>query len=585
MTDNHYRSLRKLILGTMILLPFIPFILVIGIGYFYFTTSLENNTIASLKRIVDDHRRMITDFLAEREADLEFVLYAYPYKDISAPETLKEIFTHLQNSSSAFVDIGVFNADGVHVAYNGPYALRGKVYRDEPWFREVMKEGFYISDIFLGFRNVPHFVIALVREEAGRKWAIRATIDTYMFNDLVKKVRIGKTGEAYILNDEGIFQTDRRSGGEILARDPDFARYPDYHQGIRTFMAKDYLGEPHLYATTWMKNGRWILVVRQEEADAFAALRRAGHLIFLITLIGGGAIVAAAIFLTEQLVRRMVKTDAEKGQLEEQLIRAHRLAELGEMSAGFAHEINNPLQIIKSEQSLVEMSLDELANAHPLDGTEQMHEIRDAMNQIKLQINRCGGITQAILKFGRRTDAVAQDVDLRQFVPEVTDMVVKKAGVHGIDLKTAIADETPTVHADPGQLQQVLLNLFNNAMDAVIERHGTQGGKVTVETVAGKNGKAEIRVRDNGSGISLENQSKIFSPFFTTKPVGQGTGLGLSVCYGIIHNLGGTMEVESELGAGTTFVVRLPGTPPSSQPENEMETNDHGKNEDDAGGR
>ena len=585
MKNDHYTSLRKLILGTMILLPFIPFILVIGIGYFYFTTSLESSTIASMKRIVDDHRQMISNFLAEREADLEYILYGYPYEDISNPEFLEDIFARLQSSSSAFVDIGVFNADGVHVAYNGPYALRGKVYRDEPWFKEVMEEGFYISDVFLGFRNIPHFVIALVREEAGRKWAIRATIDTYMFNDLVKKVRIGKTGEAYLLNDEGIFQTDRRSGGEILTRDPDADRYIDYHQGIRTFMQKDYRGEPHLYATTWMKNGQWLLVVRQEEGDAFAALRRAGHLILLITLIGGGAIVAAAFYLTEQLVRRMVKTDAEKGQLEEQLIRAHRLAELGEMAAGFAHEINNPLQIIKSEQSLVEMSLDELAEAHPLDGTEQMHEIRDAMNQIKLQINRCGGITQAILKFGRQTDASAQDVDLRRFIPEVTAMVSKKAGVHGIDLETAVAEETPFVHADPGQLQQVLLNLINNAMDAVMERHGTQGGLLRIEVGAGKNGKAEIRVRDNGSGISLENRSKIFSPFFTTKPVGQGTGLGLSVCYGIIHNLGGTMEVDSEPGDGTTFSIRLPGTHPPSQPENEMETNDHGKIEDDAGGR
>jgi two-component system NtrC family sensor kinase len=111
---------------------------------------------------------------------------------------------------------------------------------------------------------------------------------------------------------------------------------------------------------------------------------------------------------------------------------------------------------------------------------------------------------------------------------------------------------------DPSQFQQVMLNLFNNAMDAVIERHGSKGGMLKIETGIKDEKSLAVTITDNGTGISRENLSKIFSPFFTTKPVGKGTGLGLSVCYGIIESFGGTMEVQSEDKTGTAFIVILP---------------------------
>lgn len=203
----------------MILVPFIPFILVLSTGYYYFATALETSKTASMKRIVNDHRQMIESFLNERRADLEFVQNAYSFEELSQAATLHRVFQLLQRESSAFVDLGVFDESGVHVAYDGPYELKGKIYRHTEWFQNVIKHNYYISDVFLGYRQVPHFIIAMVREGNGRKWVIRATIDTLMFNDLVKKIRIGATGEAYILNVDGILQTDRRSGGHLMEQD------------------------------------------------------------------------------------------------------------------------------------------------------------------------------------------------------------------------------------------------------------------------------------------------------------------------------------------------------------------------------
>jgi len=538
----------------MILVPIIPFILILGVGYYYFTTSLESSAIASMKRIVEDHGQMIDSFLSERKADLEFILHSYDFNDMADPLILDNTFKRLKKESSAFIDLGVFNKDGIHVAYQGPYRLVGRDYAKEEWFKEVMKKGRYISDIYLGFRRIPHFVIALKREDAENPWVIRATIDTYMFCNLVKKVRIGKTGEAYILNTDGTLQTERRSGGNLMEKPADTIKYLKSHSGIKIYTQE----KEYLYATTWLKDDNWMLVVRQEKADALKAFRTASNLIIFISIIGGGIIIAAAFFMTGRIVRRLEKMDTEKEQLSQQLIGASRLAELGEMSTGFAHEINNPLQIIKSEQSLMEMNLSELKDAGQLKKSEPLNEIEDSMEQIKLQISRCSIITQQILKFGRQSEPEKNDVDLRSFIPEVIDMVAKKASVHGISVKQNVAEGIAPVCGDTSQLQQVLLNLFNNAMDAIIDQHGTSGGELSIEAGPKENGNVEIRVTDNGSGIGPENLSKIFSPFFTTKPVGKGTGLGLSVCYGIIDKMGGTMKATSNKGFGTTFTIRLP---------------------------
>ena len=558
MKKSPYGKLKRVILASMILVPLVTLILILGIGYYYFTTSLESSTIATVKRIVADHRHMIDSFLSNRKANLEFILHSYSFKDLADPEMLHKTLKRLQKESDAFVDIGLFNEEGMHVNYQGPYRLVGKDYAEARWFKEVMTKGAYISDVFLGYRRIPHFIIALRKTENGQTWVLRATIDTHMFNQLVKSVRIGKSGEAYLLNAEGVFQTERRSGGNLMEKDPEKLKTPSPQTGIKAFIAENIKGEPYLYATTWLREKDWLLVVRQEKADAFRFLHTAAYIIVIVALLGGGAIVGLALFLTDRIIRRMERMDAEREQLGGQLIRASRLAELGEMATGFAHEINNPLQVMKSEQALMDSILLDVKDKGTLKPSDDLKELEDSIQQIGLQIGRCAEITQSILQFGRQSEPVLQDVDLRTFIPEVTKMVEKKADVHGISLNQRISDDLPPVHGDRGQLQQVLLNLLNNAMDAILMRHGAEGGELVVEAGAGEEGKVYIRVKDNGIGINAGDLKRIFTPFFTTKPPGKGTGLGLSVCYGIVDKMGGTMTVVSEKGEGSIFTITLP---------------------------
>jgi two-component system, NtrC family, sensor kinase len=557
-TRHEQAKVKNMLLISMIVVPMLPLVLILGIGYYYFTSSVEKSTTESMKRIITDHGRMIERFLFERQADLELVLNSYSFEELGDPEKLARIFTTLQQRSPAFGDLGIFDERGLHVAYQGPYSLAGIIYKDAEWFKGVMKHGTYVSDVFLGYRKVPHFIIAIARQEGGAQWVIRATIDTFFFNELVKNVRIGRTGEAYIMNRNGILQTDRRSGGNLMELSPDFFLMPPGERTPHHFISPDETDQQYLYTTMELKDGQWRLVVRREVAEAFAEMRTAGYLILLTLVVGGAGIVLLAISLTQVILRRMQTAEQNQQQLNEQLVRATRLAELGQMAAGVAHEINNPLQIIKSEHALIEMNLEDLKAAGTLPPSEMLDEIEDGFAQIKKQVSRCAEITQSVLKFGRQTTPRIEPLSLQAFIPEVLHMVDKQAQVHGVRLEREIPPDLRPVSADAAQLQQVILNLFNNAMDAIVERHGVEGGHLKVSAQNSLSGKVTICVSDNGSGISPENLNKVFTPFFSTKPVGKGTGLGLSVCYGIIDNLGGEMAVRSSKNEGTSFYIHLP---------------------------
>jgi two-component system NtrC family sensor kinase len=542
----------------MILLPLVPFVLVLIIGNYYFKNSLESNTIAKMERIVEDHSQLITMFLEERKTDLKLIADSYNFDRLYHTDLVGKILEHIQKNSTAFGDIGIFNEAGVHVAYYGPYDLKGKVYKDTKWFTMVTRHGYYISDVFLGYRKVPHFIIAVAKKYDTGTWVVRATIDSQLFDDLVEKVRIGATGQAYIVNREGILQTRRLPGGNLMDKDRDAGKYLTPHEGIRTFIDTSVNDTKYWYATTWLKNNEWMLVVRQEKAEVFRTFHAATYLVMLIAILGGFLIVPVAFYTSNRIITRMEKTSEEKRQLGQQLITAARLAEIGEMSAGVAHEINNPLQIIRLEQNMIESILADLKESGELKDSKDLTELLDSLNQIKVQVHRCADITQSLLKFARQRESTTSRVDLRTFIPEVLGLVRRRAGVEGITMKEDISNTIPLVEGSASQIQQVLLNLFNNAFDAIVARHGPHGGELTISAQLADIGWIRISVTDNGVGVSPENREKIFTPFFTTKPMGKGTGLGLSVCYGIINQMGGRIQFASELGKGTTFTILLP---------------------------
>jgi len=246
-------------------------------------------------------------------------------------------------------------------------------------------------------------------------------------------------------------------------------------------------------------------------------------------------------------------------RMEQQLIRSERLASLGTLVAGIAHEINNPLGIIAG---YAEALLDR-AGDPGLQAVGEFEDFPEYLRTIHHEIFRCKSILQSLLEFARPSGGTFREIDINELIKEVLLLLQHRTArlKHRIDLR--LTRELPKISADAGSLRQVLMNLLLNAIYFTPE-----GGSITIATaaaddhsrhgLAGRNSRIRLTVRDTGAGIAPEIAGKIFDPFFTTKPVGEGTGLGLTISHRIIEEHGGSIDVESAPGKGTTFVITLP---------------------------
>lgn len=247
-----------------------------------------------------------------------------------------------------------------------------------------------------------------------------------------------------------------------------------------------------------------------------------------------------ATYLASTIMEGLRRKEEEMRRFHERLLQTEKLAGLGQLAAGIAHELNTPLASIAGYA-------EELAELAPDNG----EKIVRYTEVIRSQTERCRAITRSLLNFARKSQFRLQPVDVNALVREAIDYLRFKKRQERLQIVTDLSP-VPAVQADPGQLLQVFLSVLVNAADAV----ETGGGTIRVETAGGRD--VRVRVADTGCGISPENLKKIFEPFFTTKEPGKGTGLGLSLSYGIVRQLGGSIEVHSELEKGTEVLITLP---------------------------
>jgi len=232
----------------------------------------------------------------------------------------------------------------------------------------------------------------------------------------------------------------------------------------------------------------------------------------------------------------------ERKKIEEQLIVTDRLASIGELSSGIAHELNNPLtSVIGFSELLLDRDVPD--------------DVKEDLEVINREAKRTAGVVRNLLTFARKHDTEKQSVDVSNIIQKVLELRAYEQKVSNIAVNTRFAPDLPEITADGFQLQQVFINIIINAEHFMKETHGRGTLTITTEQVGDV---IRASFADDGPGIAEENLGHLFDPFFTTKEVGKGTGLGLSICHGIATEHGGRIYVESELGKGATFIVELP---------------------------
>lgn len=543
---------------TIIIVSIMPMILVSSIILYQFDISDHEKVQAHLEELVLKHRQNIDSFLKEKLSDIRLLAKTFSYEELTDAGFLQDRLELLQQIyGPVFVDLGVINSRGLQIAYAGPFNLGKVLYSSAEWFQKAMKSDYFKSDVFLGVRGLPHFIIAIRENHNGAQWILRATIDFVAFNNLVEKIRIGETGFAFILNRKGEFQTK-----PLFDLVPDKEPYTSFIEesksigdGVRIIERDDDFGNKTIYVAALLKHGAWLLVYQQKASDAFSELRRAIKTALLIMFTASVLIVFIALVLSRKMVHRIEQADKEKEMMNEQVIETGKLASVGELASGIAHEINNPVAIMVEEAGWIEDLLEE----EDFKDGENLSEFKRALLQIRTQGRRCKEITHKLLSFARKTDSRIHEVQANEMIRELVALSEQRAKYSNVAIDIHLQEDLPTIRVSQTELQQVLLNLINNALDAMEKT----GGALNISSRFEMDGiivgdHIIIEIADNGPGIPSANLARIFDPFFTTKPVGKGTGLGLSICYGIIKKMGGNIEVRSIIDEGTTFAVKIP---------------------------
>jgi len=551
-----YISLIRNMFLTIITVSFVPVSLVSLMIYLEFRTSHREKIVGHLTELVGKHKRQIDNYLTARRADIRFVADSFGLDNLSSSEFLDQLLQRLQKEyGPVFVDLGVIDANGDQVSYAGPFRLGKAHYTDSPWYKQAMDKGEVVSDVFLGLRGLPHFIVAVKRMSGGVPWVLRATIDFVAFNQLVGKIRVGDSGFAFILNRQGEFQTTSHSRRNL---DGDcFGRFyecnGDEGSGVRLVERKDEAGIDSLFVMALLKGGDWLLVYQQQTADAFSDLRRVERVCLLIFSLGGLGIVIMALVLSVRMADRIARSDVEKEVMNRQVVETGKMASLGELATGVAHEINNPVAIMIEEAGWIQ----DLISDYDRTTIKDYSEIARALKEINVQGRRCRDITKKLLSFARGSGTDQGILQLNQVIEDVIGLSTQRAKYANITIEAHLQQDLPKIAASETEMHQVFLNLVNNALYAMEKT----GGKIRIASAV-HDGHLALDVADTGPGIPKASLERIFEPFYTTKPVGQGTGLGLSICYGIIAKMNGKIEVESEVGKGALFRILLPINPP-----------------------
>lgn len=575
--DFHARSYPKLLrrfILVSVTCSVLPLLLVGWVIYLYYSQFSMSRMVDYFQRNVEYNRKIVESFLEERTSDLRLLTSTHSLAFLMDPSNLRETFHVLNRQGSYFTDLGVIGPAGKYLSYIGPYDLMDKDYSVTFWWKEVMAKGVYVSDVFMGYRKTPHFIIAVLYSKGDTTWILRATIYTEFLSSLVETTRLGQTGEVFLVNPEGVYQTSPRFGKKIMDKAPlpmeSFTResgmlVTDSNVPVASFAPE--IGIPitdliryglmqshsqQIVAYSWLQHPKWLLVVKQDFSEVFGDINHVNTAILVLLHLSILAILIVSVFTARYMIKTIKKRDQEAEGLNRQLMQASKLASIGELAAGVAHEINNPLAVILTENQVMR----DLSEEEPTLGGEFRDQLAQSLAQVDAQVQRCSHITQNLLRFSRRIASASRFVDLNVALTDVVALLEKRASSSGVQIALDLQENLPRLSTDPFELEQVFLNLINNAIDS---HEGKPYGNIQIATRfdSARNGLVAT-VADTGSGIPEEDLERIFDPFFTTKPVGKGTGLGLSISYSIIRQMGGDISVRSEMGKGTEFTLFLP---------------------------
>ncbi len=557
----NFRRLWKQSIAITLAVAILPLLILGVVNYIVSERALEAELLMRTSRLVSNARRTLTAYLDERKFALNFLILDNTYDQLLDEQRLKQLLENLKSGLGEWSDLGVIDHTGIQRNYAGPYQLKNMDYSKQDWYKRLSytdTETYHdnismrsnISDVFFGFRNMPHLVISVLHSNPiGLEWlhyVLRASLDIDYLNGILSQLEISGNGDAFLINHEGVIQTPSRHYGGVLEKLQ--LTVPAASERTQVIESRDHLGNQIIIGYAYITGSPFILMVIKQKQTLMKIWYNTGAKLLFFLVVSIVTIVAVVIGISTYLVNKIYQADQKRLSTLHQVEYANKMASIGRLSAGVAHEINNPLAIINEKAGLIK---DLFTFRQEYAGDDRLIGLIDS---IISSVERCATITRQLLNFARNIQVSLQKVSLKQIVADVLEFQRKEAGYRGLTIAVEIADNVPEFVSDRGKLQQIFINLVNNAFAAMQD-----GGRLEIKGRLGDDGQTIVTtVSDNGSGIPPENLKRIFEPFFTTKSGAGGTGLGLSITYGLVKEIGGEINIDSTVGKGTTFAITLP---------------------------
>jgi two-component system NtrC family sensor kinase len=542
----NYRRIWKLAVILTGCVAIIPLVILAIVDLNVTRHSAEDQLTLRMSKLVSNTEQTLSFFLEERKYALHFIVKSNSFEKLIVKKNLASILESLKQTIGGFTDLGVIDASGKQICYVGPYDLEGKNYKNEEWFREVLERGLHISDAFLGFRGAPHIVIAVKHSlPDGSYYVFRTTLDTERFNKLLSQLERTEKSDVFLVNYQGIIQTPTVNHGDVLTKlalpvpaHSDTVKVVEYNNADQKSLIVGY---------AYVKDSPFILMITAQKDDLLKSWTRTSLVLVSFLAVSVTLILLVVVGVATRLVNEIYLADQKRVVTLAEVEHSIKLASIGRLAAGVAHEINNPLAIIGEKAGLMKdlLSLK--------DRNVEKSKLVGLADAILTSVDRCAAITIRLLGFAQHLKVSVELVDIKGIIDDVLSFLNKEANYRSIEVKVDIPDDIPRFVSDRGKLQQIFLNLTNNAFAAM-----SDGGHLRIQARIKDKDHVSIAFIDDGCGIASADLERIFEPFFSTKKEMGGTGLGLSITYGIVQELGGNIDVKSELGKGASFTVTLP---------------------------
>jgi signal transduction histidine kinase len=547
--DNQTFSFRrkwKLIVLLTSIVALAPLLIMTLIDFRLTRKIIESEIRMNTARIVSNTWRSVSFFLSQRTSALVFIAKDNALDALRSKGRLSSLLASLQEGIGGFKDIGLIDANGNVLAYAGPHDLMGRNICNDECFRHVIKNGVYIRDITPGPQSSPQLIIAVKHVLPDNDFfVLRSALNTAILQTMLSQIEIGDRDDVFIISDRGILQTSSRFYGGIYEKVS--LNVPEFAPGTRMTESVNQDGKSVFIGYAHIPDTPFILMVVKPKSEITQLwfrprLKLIGFLILSITFI-----LLAILGTATYLVNRIHRADRIRVQALHQLEYTNKLASLGRLASGVAHEINNPLAIIDQKAGLIK-DLFSLQKNYASD--ERLMALIDS---IQSSVKRTGSVTQRLLNFARHMDTHIETIDLKEMIHEILGFLKKEAEYRCIEPTVNISDDIVEIESARGNLQQIFLNIFNNAFAALDD-----GGRLDITVAKQDKDTILIVIADNGHGIPAEDLKHVFEPFFTTRSAQGGTGLGLSITYAMVQEIGGHISVESQRGEGTRFIITLP---------------------------